>query len=41
MINALERRKQYQVCGQNRDPPDENNDSTIGIERQPIPTLLS
>jgi hypothetical protein len=25
MINALEGREQYQVCGQNCDPPDENN----------------
>jgi hypothetical protein len=25
MINALEGREQYQVCRQNRDPPDEHN----------------
>jgi hypothetical protein len=25
MINALEGREQYQVCGQNCDPPDEDN----------------
>jgi hypothetical protein len=37
MINALEGREQYQVCGQNCDPPDENNVDTLVFESQPLP----
>jgi hypothetical protein len=37
MINALEGREQYQVCGQNCDPLDKNNVYTLVLESQPLP----
>jgi hypothetical protein len=40
MINALEGREQYQVCGQNCDPPDENNVYTLVFESQPLSASL-
>jgi hypothetical protein len=40
MINALEGREQYQVCGQNCDLLDENNDSTPWYRKSIRPSSL-
>jgi hypothetical protein len=36
MINALEGREQYQVCGQNCDPPDEHDVTPLFLKVNPV-----